>query len=176
MFLDEFLSDNRDVDRATNSFLRQFNSMYYNFYFCNLSVKSYLFKSYMSSFYGIKTWSGVKLKELYKIGVTYRKAVKRIAGLKPWDRNHIACDIVHVPIFKHMLVKRFLGLFFRLCTFASPCIYFLRSYFKFRSNLRNNLSNWFEKYYNVGLNNTLSALMSRIDFIQSHEQSGIFSV
>ena len=81
-YLGIILSDDRsiasDIDRVTNSFLKQFNSMYYKFYYMHSSVLNFLFKTYTSSFYGAELWHGsIRYRNINKISVTYHKAVKK---------------------------------------------------------------------------------------------------
>ena len=90
-----------DVDRVINSFLRQFNSLYYKFNYLNLETLSFLFRSYSSSFYGAESWYyNLQIKTFRKISACYHAAVKRVCGLNVWDSNHAACQLVNVPIFK----------------------------------------------------------------------------
>ena len=51
------MSIKRDIDRAVNSFLGQFNMMCSKFYFVDRNMIYYLFKSFTSSFYGAELWS-----------------------------------------------------------------------------------------------------------------------
>ena len=84
-----------DVDRAMNSFLKQFNGMYYKFHYMENSVLQYLFKTFTSSFYGAELWYGSSCyRTIEKIAITYHKAVKRVARRNVWDSNHEACNIV----------------------------------------------------------------------------------
>ena len=40
-----------------------------------------------------------KLNALQRMSEAYHKAVKKNARLNVWDNNHVACDMVGVPIF-----------------------------------------------------------------------------
>ena len=174
-FLGVILTDNfsncLDIDRATNCFLRQFYGMYSKFYFCDDAVKKFLFKTYTSSFYGIETWYNFKNKDVYKIGVTYHKAIKKIANLNVWDSNHLGCDIVGVPIFKHLLAKRLICAFYRISLSKSPCFSMYKFYFRYKSNFNRCINEIFIKHYGVRiLNNPLVALLTRINYVQEHER------
>ena len=49
-----------------------------------------------------------------KISIAYHKAVKKVAGMQVWDSNHEGCDIVKVPIFKHLMTKRMICFLYSL--------------------------------------------------------------
>ena len=70
----------------------------------------YLFKFFTSSFYGAELWSnGLQiLNALQRVSLAYHRAVKKTAGLNVWDSNRVACDMVGVPICKHLQAKRIL--------------------------------------------------------------------
>ena len=175
-YLGIILSDDRsitsDVDRATNSFLKQFNAMYYKFYYMHSSVLNFLFKTYTSSFYGAELWHGsIKYRNINKISVTYHKAVKKIAHLNVWDSNHVACETVGVPIFKHLIAKRALVFFSQLINTKSPCVSPYRHYLRYNSYIKNNLSILFERNYQVRNfhSNPLCALIARINYVERTE-------
>ena len=170
VIMTENFSNCADIDRATNSFLRQFHGMNSKFYFCDDAVRNFLFKTYTSSFYGIETWYDFKNKDIYKIGVTYHKAVKKIAHLNVWDSNHLGCDVVGVPIFKHLLAKRLVCAFHRICSSESPCFSIYKFYFRYKSNFSRCINEIFMKFYNVRVESgPLVALLARINFVQAHE-------
>ena len=50
IMLNDCLSNMNDVERATDSFLKQFNALYYKFNIASLNLFSFLFKTYSSSF------------------------------------------------------------------------------------------------------------------------------
>ena len=67
------------------------------------NVLYFLFKTYTSSFYGCNLWIDQVINDnkIREISIVYHKAVKKLAGLAPWDSNHEACNTVGVNIFKH---------------------------------------------------------------------------
>ena len=174
-YLGVILTENKslgnDVDRVTNAFLKQFNAMYGKFHFSHKNVLYYLFKSYTSSFYGIETWfEQIKCYELNKIGVSYHKAVKRLSGLNMWDSNHVACEIVQVPIFKHLMAKRLICFWHNLCNSKSPCLITLKYYFRFKAQLFYKISDLFARDYDVDISlNPLCAILARIRFVERNE-------
>ena len=106
-----------------------------------------------------------------KLSVAYHKAIKKLANLKPWDSNHVACESVGADIFKHLVTKRMLQHYRSLITSNSDHFRSLRYFFIFKSKIRNDLDVRFVKMYDV-LNfvvNDFSALISRIKYIQNHE-------
>ena len=165
-----------DIDRVINSFLKQFNGMYSKFSFADKQVLYHLFKTFTSSFYGIDVWfEKLTLTQLSKISVAYHKAVKRICGLNVWDNNHIACDIVGVRTFKHLLANRLLCFWKKLSESRSPCISVLKYYFKFSSKIYEKLHKMFQEQYSVDiLRNPLCALKARISFVQRTEPRSFY--
>ena len=161
-----------DVERATSSFLKQFYAMYAKFHAMNDQLLHYLFQTYTSSFYGSELWNGsLCYKNINKIAVTYHKAVKRIARLNVWDSNHLACNRVGVPIFKHLIAKRAVLFFYSLVNAESSCIKPYRYYFRFHSDMRDKLNKLFMKNYGIikFTDNPLCTLISRIDYVERFE-------
>ena len=106
--IDEGPISSSDIDRCINSFLSQFNFMYYNFFrISDEKLKAYLFNSYCTSFFGIETWYDILLKPglLRKISVAYHKAIKKLCGMMVWESNHLACEKMNLYIFSHLLLK-----------------------------------------------------------------------
>ena len=163
----------KDMDRVLNSFLAQFNSMYQKFSFLDRHIVYFLFKTYTSSFYGVEMWyNGLKNdRTLHKLSVGYHKAVKKIAGLNPWDGNHGACEEVGVDIFKHLQAKRMISLYFKTMNSENRFLHDMRYYFRFASAIKIEIENFFEKNYGITRlsSNPKCAIMARIDFIQRHE-------
>ena len=175
-YLGIILSDDRsitrDVDRAANAFIKQFNGMYSKFYYMNDSVLHYLFRTYTSSFYGVELWHGsICYRHIDKISIIYHKAVKRIARLNVWDSNHEACEIVGIPIFKHLIAMRAINFFHQMLKSSSPCIAPYRHYLRYHSHMFFRLDKLFFKNYQVKdfIKNPLCALLARIKYVQSNE-------
>ena len=168
---------NDDVDRVLNSFLRQFNGMYSKFYFTDKRILYHLFKTFTSSFYGIDVWfEKITLAQLSKISVAYHKAVKKICGFDVWDSNHVACDVVGVKNFKHLLATRLLCFWKKMSESKSPCISVLNYYFKFKSKIYDKLQRMFQEHYSVDiLRNPICALKSRIAFVQRNEPRSYYA-
>ena len=167
----------KDVDRSCFSFLKQFNAVFHKFSFLNRDVKAFLVQSYCMSFYGSDLWFDYKNKRVFHgFAVAYHKALKRLAGLAPWDSNHRACEILKFPIFIHNINSRLISYFFSLVYSKSPCLSTLRYYFRYNSFLMSNVSNIFRDQYGVinVLQNDLAALKSRIVFVQSNEERSFY--
>ena len=172
------LSNSSDADRATNSFLKQFNSMYYRFNFAEKNVLNYLFKTYSSSFYGIELWYNDKnrKKVLRTPAVAYHKAVKKICSLSPYDSNHYACEIVGVDIFTHLQSKRMFKYCYSLLKSDNDFMRKIKYYISFQSHIKKNVSRIFRSEYdvvNVFLND-FDAVYSRINYVQKNEPRSIF--
>ena len=174
-YLGVMLSENgdlgHDIDRVINDFLKQFYAMYGKFNFCDRNVLCYLFRSYTSSFYGIELWvERMKVFQLDKISVAYHKAVKKVCCMNTWESNHVACEIVGVHIFKHLLAKRWVSLWHKLCWSISPCLANLKYYFKNYGLITARIVNLIAEKYNVDIvQNPACAVFSRINFVEKHE-------
>ena len=163
-----------DVDRVTNSFLVQFNSLYYKFNFLSTELLSFLLQTYCMSFYGVELWYD-KLEVNYsfnRIAVVYHRAIKKICGMNPWDSNHEACHKVNKPIFKHMLVKRGYNLYRRL----NSCKNSQLRYIFFRSNLGHCIRIVFKEVYSINVDSyDVQTVYARIDFVQRNEERSHYS-
>ena len=160
-----------DVDRVTVSFLKQFYSMYGKFKFCEKNVLYHLFRTFTSSFYGIEVWAE-KLKgaQLHKISVAYHKAIKIICGLNQWDSNHVACDQAGLPIFRHLLAKRVISVWHRVCYSKSPCLANLKYYFRHKGLFTAKIEGWiFDNYACNIRDNPFCAMVARINYVQRTE-------
>ena len=138
----------------------------------NDSVLHYLFRTYTSSFYGVELWHGsISYRHIDKISIIYHKAVKRIARLNVWDSNHEACEIVGIPIFKHLIAMRAINFFHQMLKSSSPCIAPYRHYLRYHSHMFFRLDKLFFKNYQVKdfIKNPLCALLARIKYVQSNE-------
>ena len=125
-----------------------------------------------SSFYGAELWYGsLQYKNINKIAVTYHKALKRVARMNVWDSNHVACEKVGTPIFKHLITKRALCFFFKIISSPSPCITPYKHFLRHISHIAKELKSLFIQKYNVPalMENPLCALLARIKFVEKHE-------
>ena len=179
-YLGVFLTANGDlgseVDRVTDSFLKQFNGMYSKFYFTNKNIIFFLFKSFTSSFYGIETWiEKIYEYQLNRISIAYHKAVKRICDLNVWDSNHAACDTAGVMIFRHLWARRLVCFWHRMWHNISPCLVDLKYYFRYKSFLFARVYALFNDKYDVNIStNPLCAIISRIIYVQIHEERSFY--
>ena len=172
IILSEDNSINKDINRATESFLKQFNSMFYKFYNMSNEVLKFLFRTYTTSFYGVELWyDSLENRQIHKIAVPYHAAVKRVAMLNLWDSNHEACLRVNVPIFKHMLAKRTICLFHSIIKSLSPCLMGFKYYFRYDSFIYKNLQEFFHRKYDVPIfiENPLCTMISRINYVERNE-------
>ena len=170
--LSETMALNGDIERATTSFLRQFNGLYYKFYRSKGPVLNHLFRSHAMSFYGMETWFHNRTrKSLKKIAVAYHNSVKRVCGLNQWDGNHVACETVGVNIFRHLHARRLIGFVYKLFSSSSPCISQMRSYFRYKSNISESVAKIFYEDYQL-MNvfcNPLCAIIARIYHVERNE-------
>ena len=170
---------NSDIKRATNAFLSQFNSFYHKFNFLHNEVLYFLFKTYATSFYGCGLWFEQKINnnKINKISIVFHKAIKKIAGLLPWDSNHQACSIVGINVFKHFLAKRLFNQFVSIINSKNEIMSKLKYFFIFRSHFKVSLEKMFEEKYDV-MNfvvNDQQALLARIDFVERNEPRSYYN-
>ena len=118
----------------TSSFLKQFNSLFYEFNYVDRRVLTFVFRTYISSFYGLENWSLTGSKRAFqKLSSTYQKAVKRICSMNVWESNHDVCKIAEVHIFKHSSAKHRTAFKSSLIKSNSPCVLPLRNFFQLNS-------------------------------------------
>ena len=179
VIINEDLSLKSDINRVTNDFLKQFNGFYHKFSFLHREIKYFLFKTYTSSFYGSNLWIEQHITEnkIREISIAYHKAVKKLAGLLPWDSNHDACKIVGVNIFKHLLTKRMLKHYRELSRTENVMFRSLRYYLLHSSLTFVSLNTIFKNWYGVEnfKCNDYSALYARIDFIERNEPRSYYN-
>ena len=173
VILTENLDLSADTDRILKSFLAQFNGVYQKFHFLPRYLLSFLFKTYATSFYGLNIWFEeiIKNKDVRKVEVAYHKAVKKIAGLNVWNSNHLACELVGVNIFRHLLSRRLLNFYFSAINTKCRMINNLKYHFMLTSKLYSTLKLYFRSLYDVDclLGNDRSALIARIYFVERNE-------
>ena len=133
---------------------------------------NFLFRAYASSFYGAETWFPFKsLRVFHKTSVAYHKAIKKITGHNVWDSNHDACDSGGFLLFRHMLAKRLLSFFSKMCSANGPCLRKFSFFMRYCSKLRTFIEDLFSRVYEVKIFcNELAALYSRVEFVHRTEE------
>ena len=173
VYITENLDLSADCDRMLSKFLRQFNSLYYEFNFLPEKVLSFLFKSYCTSFYGLNLWFEEQVKDVYvkKLEIAYHKAIKRVAKMNVWESNHVACEKLGINIFKHFLSMRLIKYYFSIINAKSKALNNIKYYMMLNSNFYKNISQRFSAMYDIDciVDNDKNALVSRINFIQRNE-------
>ena len=172
------LKDCYDMDRCNISFNKSFGFLFRKFYSVNIDVFYSLFQSYCSSFYGAELWIDRKrcLGNFKQCSVSYHSALKKILGIPKFYSNHFTCNALNTLTFENFINFKCLKFLFWLSKCNSGCFYLHKIYFLNSSNYISNFNKlWFNKYgvTNV-LENDLCALISRIWFIQSREESSMF--
>ena len=137
-----------------------------------------MFQSYCSSFYGAELWIDRKrcLGNFKQCSVSYHSALKKILGIPKFYSNHFTCNALNTLTFENFINFKCLKFLFWLSKCNSDCFYLHKIYFLNSSNYISNFNKlWFNKYgvTNV-LENDLCALISRIWFVQSREESSMF--
>ena len=125
--------------------------MYHKFSFTRSDVLFFRVKTYTLSFYGINLWfeNDIKHRNIYGLSVAYHKAVKKVVGMNVWDSNHLACELMRLNLFEHLLVKRLLKHYFAI--FKSRCIVInhLKYNSQFNSEIKINIGNVFRNDYGI---------------------------
>ena len=170
---------NLDIKRCSKAFLGQFYSMYRKFNDIQLDLKTFLFNSYCTSFYGFELWNSRSgsATEYHNLEVTYHKTIKKMLRVSYRESNHYVCSITGLPIFRHFHNNRLISFFFSIARSKSPCITPLKNYLLTESVMSENVDLIFEKVYSVTnvLANDLDALKSRILFVQNNEPNSMMN-
>ena len=77
-------SDEEDLRRENRSLCARGNAIVRKFHFCNMTVKTSLFKTFCYSLYCSSLWSTYRVSVLYRLKVTYNTIMRRLAGVPPW--------------------------------------------------------------------------------------------
>ena len=179
VILSDVLSIHEDTERVLNTFLKQYNSLFYKFNFIQSNVLKFLFKTYTFSFYGSELWYETILQKkcFNNLAIGYHKAVKRIARLNVWDSNHAACELVGVPVFKHLQASRLYEFYLSLLNLSTPAHSLLKYYFRCSSNIGFMVKKMFRLRYDVLnlLENEKIAVHSRIGFVERNEPRSTYT-
>ena len=169
------LANTDDMQRALKKFYCEFNSILRNFSFTDSKVKLFLFKYYCLQIYGADLWIGNKgcAAIMKKFSVAYHKAIKKLLNLSTHESNHYACQEAEMLTFEHFInKKRFMTV---LRMFQSPCVSVAKNlpFFKVSSSFFSEISDIFFKKYSIDdlVNNDKDAIISRIWFVQNHEET-----
>jgi len=179
VYLSDGLCMSRDIDRVLDSFLKQFNAMYYKFNYVDTALLCYLFRTYTSSFYGAELWFDrvVTHRHLNRLSVGYHKAVKKVLGMNVWDSNHVACERMGIDTLPHLIAKRILSRFINVCSTKCRMLRNLRFYFLNVSNMSCVVRQLLSERYNIEdvFSNDFQALFSRISYVQRNEPRSFFN-
>ena len=167
-----------DIKRAQGVFNRKVGGFIRQFCCVEFGVKMKLFNTICLPIYGSGLWinrnkSRVALKN---IGVSYHLALKKLAGCPKYYSNHYTCNLLHSFTFEHWLNFQVLQFYISLIGRDSSCFLGLGRFLRSSSMLRSNLDKiYFDKYQiNDVLENDIDAIISRIFYVQDHEDSSWF--
>lgn len=172
-YLSSTLDNADDINRVKSKFYVDFNVILRKFNSAHRDVKLYLFKQYCLQFYGSELWfGGEKRKSIMRqFGVGFHKAVKKLLGFSSHESNHFACQEANILMFNHLVnklkVNATLRFFTKPCAFISKILDFLY----ISSSLLRNVSNILRDVYEIEtlIDNDFQAILSRIWFVQNHE-------
>ena len=172
--LSDTLSNSDDMLRAKKKFYMEFNLILRKFGFTVKYVKLFLFKQFCLQFYGADLWYGpFKSKMVFKqFEVGYHKAIKKLLNLSSHESNHYACQEGNLFTFSHLINKMKINAALRFiikpCAFIEKIVHFL----KISSVMVNDVITILKETYAVDslFDNDFEALLSRIQFVQNHEQ------
>ena len=140
-----------DINRALLSFYKQSNVVLRKFYYCNLDVLLFLFKSYCMSWYGCELWWDTKgCKGLIRqCSVAYHNALKKICSVSRMESNHDLCEFLDMFTFNHFLNYRPICFYLSIKNFKSRCIQPLKSYFNYNSIFINDVETFSREIYDT---------------------------
>ena len=172
------LCEKEDIERLSKSFIQRVGMFYRKFNTVELNVKFRLLNVLCFSFYGSELWHDKSraLGVFRKFAVAYHISLKKLLGLPKYFSNHIACNVLDVLTFEHLMNLNI----FNFCRFLSkcdsPCFSAHKSYFMYFSCMRRAVDEISSFKYNIGnvLDNDWDAVKSRIRFVQSNEDSSNF--
>ena len=177
-FVNECLSEERDISFRLNNFYSKFNSLFRNFNKVSIETFMYLFNSYCVPDYGLGLWNPGNTfnKQIFKAFETaYSNALKKIIGVPVYSSSHITADLCGQLLFKHHVsfiqaryMKRVLMYKNEITLLCSP---YLRN-----GCLCKYVISHFKNTYDCDFyENDLEILRARVEWLQRHEsRRGIF--
>lgn len=173
MILKNNCSNASDIDRCRKKFLMDFGYLLRKFYFIDSHILVSLLHSFCLGWYGAELWTSSSgcSAALRQFSVAYHNAIKKIIGVTTRSSNHVACNHVNMPTFKHLLNRKLLGFMFFLKKCSSPCFSKFKYQFMNHSLFVKEFNIIFYREYNLIniLDNDKDALLARISFVQSRE-------
>ena len=167
------LNNSDDINRVLKKFYSEFNSILRKFHFASKEVKLYLFKQYCLQFYGSDLWFGPfkSSQAIKQFEVGYHNAVKKLLGLSTHESNHFACQEARLLVLNHLLNKK------KICSalnfILNPCDFICKilKFMKLSSYLVNDVCVILRSKYNIEslFDNDIEAIISRISYVQNHE-------
>ena len=137
-----------------------------------------LFQSHCTSFYGAELWMDRKgsNRNFKYLAVSYHAALKKILKLPKHFSNHLACKMLGVMTFEHMINFKCLKFFNWLVVNDSLCFSSFKYHFIHNSYMKRQLDKLFLDTYDIVniLENDKDALVSRIFFIQDREPASFY--
>ena len=168
------LNNTDDVHRAMTKFYGEFNSILRKFHFADVKVKVFLFKQFCLQFYGPELWFFNKGASytLKQFAVGYHKAIKKILGLSYHESNHFACQEAQLLTFWHLVNKIKILYSFKLLTQPCDFIKKIREYVSLSFVSVKEVFSILKEQYQIDflLDNDRDAILSRIQYVQNHEE------
>ena len=162
-----------DINRVKQKFYIEFNSILRKFSYSDNKVKLYLFKQYCLQFYGSELWFGCSRSSqpINQFAIGYHKAIKKLLGLSSHESNHYACQEANVLMFNHFINKIKIRSSLRFLT--KPCSFIgkIMCFYMLSSVMYREVKQMLLECYQIDslLENDYEAIMSRISFVQNHE-------
>ncbi len=131
------LCNKSDILRCETSFLRQFYSIYRRFYYADMSVLIYLFKSHCLSLFGCELWYNLKgcITTSKCHAINYHKCIKKILGVSWMENNHDICEFANLHTFRHLVNWKMISFAFNLINTKSVCFNRYVLFYKFFRHL-----------------------------------------
>jgi hypothetical protein len=102
-------SDCKDISRVLRSIYSRGNALAYKFHMCSTEVKTKLFISYCTSFYGVTTWINYTNEVYRKINVAYKSIFRKLFDLEyeGTTYNMLKLKIRPFPVIERSLLYGF---------------------------------------------------------------------
>lgn len=167
------LQDGGDVQGHLNHFYAYFNSILRDFKYVDKETLIFLFNSYCKPDYGLSLWNHkntLRSRIFNTYEVAYSNALKRMIGAPSYSSSHEAAETCGQLLLRHHLALVQARFYKKLQ--HSNC-----SLIKFNIPVFENgysctfIHNIFKEKYSISLtNNSLDVIMSRISWVQRHEE------
>ena len=174
------ITDDADIMRCRDNFIRQFNNMISYFRILKFSVLLKLFRSYCTSYYGCELWC-LDNKVIDLLSTAWRKAIRRICNIPATAHNYLLPSISDsLPVFDEICLRSIN--FARLCLnhecnlvrfVANYCVFSCPGQFALGRNILFCSRRYCCSVYDMLLSPTAFRIRSYVSGVISKEESSL---